>query len=241
MTIFEKAMKSLKITKFCGEYRTKDGTFLIADGEFDVGVTLSVQTSEGIKQLPSGTYTLEDGRIILVDKGKIKEIVEPLVNEPGPNPLETPPWVADGAIGLVGPVGGGGQMKKDVFQDAPATIDNTQKGVDTSAQPVDSGTTTEDAGTKTLTIEEVSKIVTELQTTIASLSDRVAKLEGTAQSSTESNQKMAAEVLKMSDFFSKNTPVTKPIVKLESDDEPDQRTANPKILQVLSAQKKNKK
>ena len=239
MTIFEKALKTLKIVKFCGEIRTKDGTFLIADGEFDVGVTLSVQTSEGIKPLPDGTYTLDDGRIIQVVKSKIKEIVEPLVNEPGPNPLETPPWIADGAIGLVG--GQGGTMGKQNFQDDTATVDNTQAGVPdaTKTAPVETGDTTSDV--KVPTIEELNTLIQTIQQTIADLTDRVAKLEGETTTTVQDQKLMKEQFTKINDFYSKNTPVSKTVTVLDGDDEQDV-TVNTKILQVLQAQKtKNKK
>lgn len=227
MTVFEKALKTLKITKFCGEIRTKDGTFLIADGEFDVGVSLSVQTSEGIKTLPDGTYTLDDGRIIQVVKGKIKEIVEPLVNEPGPNPLETPPWVADGAIGLVG--GPGGIMAKQTFQDTTATIDNTQTTVDPNQLTGDTQAT--DTGVTTMTLEEVT-------TAIKDLTDRITKLEGDG---VQTSQEMKNEILKMSEFFNKNTPVATSITQLDDEDVDEIKYAvNPKILAIMNSKKHKK-
>ena len=241
MTIFEKALKTLKIVKFCGEIRTKDGTFLIADGEFDVGVSLSVQTSEGIKPLPDGTYTLDDGRIIQVVKGKIKDIVEPLVNEPGPNPLETPPWIADGAIGMVG--GAGGAMSKQTFQEdlTPASVDNTKTGVDGATEPATSDTGTTTPTEPVMTIEELSKIVTELQGTIATLTDRIAKLEGDTVNQTSEQKMMKEQFSKINEFYSKNTPTHTSVTVLDGDEEPDLTGVNPKILQVLNAQKSKTK
>ena len=236
MTIFEKFMKTMKITKFCGEIRTADGTFLIADGEFTTGVALSVQTSEGIKPLPDGTYTLDDGRIIQVVKGKVKDIVEPLTNEPGPNPLETPPWVADGAIGLAGATG---TMSKQLLDDQVATVDNTQTGVPgATTTPADSGTTsgTTQPTAPVLTIEEISKIVTTLQTTITDLTNRIAKLEGDAVNTTSDQKLMKEQFTKINDFYSKNTPTNTSVTELD-DDEPDMTGLNPRILQVLNAQK----
>jgi len=244
-------MKTLKISKFCGEIRLKDGTFLIVDGEFDLGVSVSVQTSEGIKALPDGAYSLDDGRIIQIVGGKIKEIVEPLSSEPTPNPLETPPWVADGAIGMVGPVissGNSSPMKKEElimesnFQD-DAALDNTKTtatGNEPDKTPPADGTV-ETEKSVVMSLEEVSSIVQDLQAQLATVIDRLTKLEGTSNDATlatnEVKQETAAMKKELVEMFSKTSPA-KPIHPLEIDDEevePD-FSAN-RVKQVLSIKK----
>src|SRR5271157_6617733 len=137
LNIFDEILKLAKISKFNAEIRTKDGTFLCLDGEFGVGVTVKVQTAEGLNDIPDGPYILGtpyDGVIIEIVKGKIKQIVHPLQNSPTPNPLETPPMLADGAIGIVG----GEIMSKQVktnMEDNTATTAST--GPDAGAQTSD--------------------------------------------------------------------------------------------------------
>lgn len=239
--VFDKILNTLKIYKFNGELRLKDGTFIILDGEFTTGVSISCNTSEGLKSLPDGNYTLEDLRIIFVQNGKIKEIIEPLYSEPTPNPLETPPWVSDGGVGIVTGypgIGGGssnGQsMKKEeienmenekkeveVFSDA--SVDNTKEGPGGTAvnpEPTQETVAT-DKTQEPLSIEELSSIVKELQGTVATLTDRISALEGTneqvsqdVQQTTEATKQMKKE---LTEYFDKNTPV-KEIQKLDMDD-----------------------
>lgn len=72
MSIIEKLMKSL--VKF-SEVATDKGVLLIQDGdEFAVGVNVYVENEGEWIEAPAGEYTLEDGRIAVVENGAVAEI-----------------------------------------------------------------------------------------------------------------------------------------------------------------------
>ena len=268
MSIWEDTIKLSKIRTFNAEIRTKDGTFLILDGEFGVGISVKVMTSEGPTDLVDGPYILGapyDGVIIEIIKGKIKQIINPLKNEPTPNPLETPPFLADGAIGIVG----GGEMSKQNNETMQKFADNSittaSEGVQTDAKDASGATETvqsdKPAETKVYTIEELSTMMDELMA-------RVAKIEGTETAedtkpadaekptdgtkpveATTTEQKMSAEVKaevdrQVKEFFEKNSP-SKILDRFDADDNieipNDSVMAKVKQLEILRNRKINKK
>jgi len=92
--MIEKLLKLLKI-KFQGELTLKDGTQIIVDGDLAVGAKVSVQSPDGLMELPDGSYELESGQIITVEKGLITDIVEQV--ETPEEPDQEPPVVEEEA------------------------------------------------------------------------------------------------------------------------------------------------
>ena len=244
MDIYKEIVKMTKINKFNGEIRTKDGTFLILDGEFGVGIDVKVMTSEGPVDLIDGPYVLGppyDGVIIEVVKGKVKLIINPLKNEPSPNPLETPPMLADGAIGIVGQ----GMMSKETKETMEAKFEDTKVTTAADGTQNQSGdqATVETDKTAVYTVEELSSKIDDLFTQLKDLSDRLTKLEGGTDQATQSSDtapttdttasKMSAEVKEqvdkqMKEFFEKNTPVKTSIFRMEADEQ--ETIANDPVL-----------
>lgn len=89
--MFNKLKSLFGITNFKANAVLKDGTELIIEGDIAVGVQVFVNTVDGNKPLPAGTYELEDGTMITVDEnGIITDIVEPPVSEEEPVTEEVP-------------------------------------------------------------------------------------------------------------------------------------------------------
>jgi hypothetical protein len=89
--MINKLLKILKI-KLAGEVVLKDGNTCVLDGgDLAVGVGIQIQTTDGLIPLPSGSYELETGEIIIVEDGKIVDIVEQVIKEEVPDSPTTPP------------------------------------------------------------------------------------------------------------------------------------------------------
>lgn len=58
------------------EAKLIDGTIVETDGDLEVGVELYVRTEEGRQPAPEGEHETEDGKIVVVEEGKITEIKE---------------------------------------------------------------------------------------------------------------------------------------------------------------------
>jgi len=257
---FDEAIKISKIIKFNGEIRTKSGTFLNLDGEFGTKVSVKVKTSEGLVDLADGPYVLAcpyDGVIIEVQKGKIVQIINPLKNEPIPNPLETPPAMADGAVGIVSGVYGTTMEKQNIkmekFEDN--TISNANGGTnDENADQTSKDQTT--AGT-VYTIEQLSSMFDDITAQLQTISDRVDAIEkgntpettndtNTASTSTDqtntNEQKMSAENIKtevdkqLKNFLEKNSPAR--FVNRFEADEIENENIDPVMAQVRMIQAK---
>ena len=223
-------MSLVKINYFNGEIRTAGGTFLVLDGEFGVGVNVKVQTSEGLKDLIDGNYELGcpyDGVLIEIIKGKIKQIINPLKNEPTPNPLETPPNLADGAIAVVP----GTYLQKE-NKDMKTNFDDNKvstasDGTETNQPETTTGEQTVQTDKATIyTVEQLSSMIDDIVAQLKTLSDKVSKIEGAdeTQTSTDSTtnstdntsadaQKMSAEFKseidkKVKEYFDNNSPAT---------------------------------
>lgn len=78
--IFKLAKAVLKLAEIPTDKET-----LIIDGEIEVGKPVFVETEEGPVEAADGEYTLEDGRVVIVEAGVIAEIkeveVEPVEEE----------------------------------------------------------------------------------------------------------------------------------------------------------------
>jgi len=252
MNIFDDIIKLVKINKFNAEIRTKDGTFLILDGELGTGINVMVQTSEGISPIPDGPYVLGtpyDGVIIEIVKGKIKQIIHPLKNEPMVNPLETPPNIADGAVGIVG---GGVDLlnKQNKMEKFVENVQTTAKDGPADVNTNDGIQTTETDKATVYTIEQLSSMIDDVMGQLKTLSDKVSALEGGNDGGTQTNeqtqptdtqnQKMSAEVKKqVEDYLSKHTPAT-PVSRMEAD-EIIENEIDPVLQRVKDIQRKNKK
>lgn len=82
--MLEKLKKLFKIVNFSGSIMLKDGTEILLDGgNLEVGVKCFVELPNADEpiQLPDGEYTLEDGSVLIVVDGMIKEIQEPKTEE----------------------------------------------------------------------------------------------------------------------------------------------------------------
>ena len=167
--VIEKIQKLLKITKFCGDLELQDGTNLVVDANFfNVGVTVSVLTKDGLTPLPTGSYTLNSGDIINVVDGVVKEIISPVVNKPIPDPIANQPQKEDGGMNWGGP---------HPHEQMLAT-DPTQTTGDT-------GTTTADSGSTTLTLQDIIAWKDTVDASIADLQTRVTALEGSGADTTQ--------------------------------------------------------
>ena len=174
----------LKITKFCGELSLQDGTVLVVDGNFfNVGVTVSVQTKDGLTILPTGSYTLNSGDIINVVDGKVEEIISPVVNKPIPDPVVN--RVMDDGGDWPGP-----WPHEQMLATDPTTTQTGGAPAATMNEPAsDSGTTA-----APMTLDDVSKKIEEILTTIAEIQSRLDALEGGTAQATQDTSQMKKDV-----------------------------------------------
>lgn len=179
--MLEKIQRLLKITKFQGDLCLADGTNLVIDGNFfNAGVTVSVQTKDGLTLLPNGSYTLLTGDIMNVKNGKVVEIISPIINKPVPDPEKS-----DEEMGI-------GMSPNEVIL-LLATDPTT---VPAPATPVvdspENSTTTETP--KVLTPEEISAKLTEIEGKLTDFETRLASLEGTGTATADTTTQMKKDL-----------------------------------------------
>jgi hypothetical protein len=69
------------IEKFEGGLTLIDGTEIYAKGNLTEGVLVQIMVDGEMKDLPNGTYELQDGRSITIEAGKITAVIEKPVEE----------------------------------------------------------------------------------------------------------------------------------------------------------------
>jgi hypothetical protein len=189
--------------------------------------------------MPDGNYELDvpyEGVFIEIIKGKVKQIIHALKQEPTPNPLETPPMQAEGAIGIVG---GEGLMSKEKIENMNqkfddnkiSTVDGATQGDNNNNATTEGDGTVQTDKSQVYSIEQLSSMIDDAMGQIKTLSDRVTALEGgndtTAQANNtaapdntaapvDNTQKMSKETFnkevndvvekKMKEFYDKNSP-----------------------------------
>jgi len=171
--MLDKLKNILKITKFCGELELQDGTKLEIDGNFfNVGVTVSVQTKDGLTPLPTGSYTLNSGDIITVKDGVVKEIISPVINKPIPDPIVNRVMDESGS----GPWGGGPWPHEQMLAVDPTQTGDGKTPAPASTDPQISATPAADASGTTAT--DVDTRLTDIETKLTDIINRLSVLEG---------------------------------------------------------------
>ena len=155
-----------------------------------------------------------------------------------PNPLETPPMLAEGAIGIVG---GDFMSKQSKFDDNTITNANGATATAPPAETKNDGeqSTTQKDEPKVYTPEELSSMIDDVLVQLKTLSDRLNKLDGTNDAGTTNTEastttetpaptdkpvesKMSKEIQievdkQLKEYLEKNSPA-KLSNKFESDD-----------------------
>lgn len=90
--ILNKVKVALGMEIQLAQMKLQDGVTILEAESFEAGYSVGVVAADGIVPAPIGEYTLEDGRVLVVEQeGIIKEIKEVQMNAEPPAPAEPAP------------------------------------------------------------------------------------------------------------------------------------------------------
>lgn len=207
------------IEKFEGGLTLIDGTEIYAKGNLTEGVLVQIMVDGEMKDLPNGTYELQDGRSITIEAGKITAVVEKPVEE---TPTEVVVEQASLETPILTPI-------EASVQEPIVDTTITNETIVEETKPVEEAS-----------IQEPTEPIVEIKENSNDFDERIKKIEESISNLISSNSNLKLEKEKYEKDFNdlKTFLETKTIVEPSKKNYVQEENQNPLVAQVRANRKR---